>query len=539
MRIRSNRNSAWARVDRRPKGDCARAKHLGRAAAALGLWIVLTISLGAIAAQANAGPLLIDPTRTLAEQFGYDPPYTRNVPGFDAEGRAFIRSRNASQDDTSFVNTLDGGAWQRFDLLSAVRAAYPDYAGTVGAGGYFSARIVFDTSGRAYTVLTIRREEGDLVNVLLYSLDACRTWRAVTLPFGDQPAVFDGKSLGNVACEQFTGHNVIDGPPFIAVWRTVDEWRGAWASRNALYVVQPYFEGDTLVVPAPTLVSRRFLGMCQTAGDSSFAATVAGTTYFTWTEVTRPRQGGSPTYVAAFDRRTRTVSQKHLVARALPANDCHTTPGICLDGEGYLHLVTGAHTKPFRYAHSRLPYDITLWTGATKVLDSGWRTAGMDRDGRALQTYLSFVCDERDTLHIVFRQARRGIDALFDGRAYRALCHQSRPARGRWSAATVLVAGTRQAGYVNYYQRLAISPDGRLFLSLNYYTHDRPVPLRPYGRFRQRMLLVSDDGVVWRFAADADLAPTAAEGPAVDGQAGGPAFAPEGAAATSSAAPAD
>ncbi len=472
----------------------------------------MTATAGALAGEVLADPLLIDPAQTLAEQFGYDPAYTRNVPGFDAQGHAFIRSRNASQDDTSFVHTFDEGAWRRFDLLAALRAAYPDFAGTVGAGGHFSARIAFDTGGRAYTVLTIRREEGDLVNVLLYSLDRCRTWRAVTLPLGGQHAVFDGKNLGNVACEHFTGHNVIHGPPFVAVWRTVGEWRGAWASRNELYVLQPYFDGDELVVPEPTLVSRRFLGMCQVAGDSSFAASAADRTYFTWTEVTRPGQGGSPTYVAVFDPLTGAVGRKHLVARAQPANDCHTTPGICLDGAGYLHVVTGAHTKPFLYVRSLLPHDVTLWTGAKRVLDSGWRTAETDRDGRALQTYLSFLCDVDDRLHIVFRQARRGVDALFGGRAFRALCHQMKPPNGAWSRSTVLAAGTRQEGYVNYYQRLAISPDGRLFLSLNYYTHDRPVPLRPYGRFRQRMLLVSADGVVWRFAEDADLTP-AAEGP--------------------------
>lgn len=491
-------------------GGTPPASALRTVVATLTLWLVLTATAGALPGEALAGPVLVDPARTLAEQFGYDPAYTRNIPGFDAEGRAFIRSRNASQDDTSFVNAFDEGVWQRFDLLGALRAAYPDFAATVGAGGYLSARIVFDTSGRAYTVLTIRREEGDLVNVLLYSLDRCRTWRAATLPFGDQHAVFDGKNLGNVACEHFTGHNVIDGPPFVAVWRTVGEWRGAWAARNELYVLQPYFDGDELVVPKPTLVSRHFLGMCQAAGDASFAASAGGRTYFTWTEVTLPGRGGSPTYVAAFDQRTGTVGERQLVARARPANDCHTTPGICLDSVGHLHVITGAHSTPFRYTRSLLPYDVTLWTEARPVLGSGWRAAGTDRDGLARQTYLSFVCDMDDALHIAFRQARRGVDTLFGGRTYRALCHQSKPPGRGWGPSTVLVAGTRQEGYVNYYQRLAVSPDGRLFLSLNYYTHDRPVPLRPYGRFRQRMLLVSADGVHWRFAGDDDLAPPAA-----------------------------
>ena len=43
----------------------------------------------------------------LSAQFGYAPPFTRNVPAFDAAGAPYIRSRSADPDYTGFVNTLE------------------------------------------------------------------------------------------------------------------------------------------------------------------------------------------------------------------------------------------------------------------------------------------------------------------------------------------------------------------------------------------------------------------------------------------------
>jgi len=117
------------------------------------------------------------------------------------------------------------------------------------------------------------------------------------------------------------------------------------------------------------------------------------------------------------------------------------------------------------------------------------------------------VCDPRDTLHIVFRQSRRGVDTLFNGRGYRALCHQSRPSGGSWSPSTVIATGIRQERYVNYFQRLSISPSGKLFVSFSFFTQDLPETLWPYTVFRQRVVLVSGNGLSWRFATDEDLAP--------------------------------
>jgi hypothetical protein len=289
------------------------------------------------------------------------------------------------------------------------------------------------------------------------------------------------------------------------VWRRVGPWRGVWADRMALYVVQPRFDNGELVVPEPVFVTDRFLGMLQCAGDASFAATLGDKTFFAWTQVVTEGHGGSPTYVGVYDHELGAVVQRRLVARVKSINDCHTTPGVCLDSVGYIHVVAGAHSHPFQYAHSLLPGDASSWTAARPVLTSGWVTRHTDADGAGRQTYVSLVCDQNDVLRLVYRQGRFGVDRWLSYAETYALCEQSRPPDGSWTPPTMLAVGRVSVNYANYNQHLAISPSGRLFLSFSYFTNSLPSPLRTYQLFPRRMVWASDDGVSWRFATDADL----------------------------------
>jgi hypothetical protein len=463
------------------------------------------LALGLVPAAALAEPLelplYIRLGSTLLYQFGYAPEYTRNVPAFDSQNRPYIRSRTADQDGTSFVNVLqDDGTWARASILAALAAAYPDFEGTWGAGGYASDRVVFDTQDRAYTVLTIRLEEGDLRNVLLYSLDRCLSWTVVELPFGDQQPRYDDRNHGNVACETFSGHNALEGPPFLALWREVDDWPGMWATRNELYVVQPYFDGDVLVVPPLTRVSDHFLGMIQSAGGASFAATAGETTYFLWTGLTTRASKGTPTWVGVFDHATRTVIDRRRLFFAQPGNDVHDTPGICLDSTGVLHVVGGAHGRPMLYTHSLAPRDIAAWTPPSRILDSGYVAYNTDSNGVAKMTYLSLVCDATDTLHLVCRQLRRRVDSAFDGHTYHALVYLRRPVGGTWSLPLRLAARSDGPGYVNFHQKLVLDRRDDLYLSFNLGAGVDPTWLRPLRRFRLRMVLHSTDGQAWEFA---------------------------------------
>ena len=478
----------------------------------VGAAVVVTLAAmwtGATPARSDgplALPLRIDTRLTLRQQFGYAPEYQCNVPTFDPRGRPCIRSRTSSQHVTDHVQAFGPEGWRCYPLVAAVRRDYPTFVATVNAGGYVAETVEFDGLGRAYTLLEIRLGDGTLRNVLLYSLDGCVTWKTVTLPFVRRPPA-DGRDDGTATIEHFTGWNAGDEPPLVAVWRRVSSWPGLRASRNKLYVIRPCFVGDELRLQTRTLVTTRHLGMVQAGGGASFAATSGSTSFIVWTEVAARKACGSPTFVAALDRVSGELSRPVRVALAHPPNDVHTTPGICLDGQGYLHVVTGAHNRPFRYARSVRPLDATAWTKPRSVLRSGFGDSTTDRDGAGKQTYLSFVCLLDDTLVVVARQLRAGVDRVFRGQRYNVLCLQTKPAGSGWSTARRLVFHKTRPGYAIFFQKLAVDRLGRLFLSLNWCDPHRYKPAqRARHRYGHRMVLVSDDRAAsWRFATTGDF----------------------------------
>ncbi|MFA4966035.1 MAG: BNR-4 repeat-containing protein, partial [Thermoleophilia bacterium] len=463
-------------------------------------------------------PFTLTPGLGLVAQYGYAPPHTRNVPAFDSADRAYIRSRTAARDTTSYVATLEGGAWTQLDFSAALLAAYPDFVGTVGAGGWRSDGVVFDRQDRAYNPLTIQLAGGATRNVLLVSWDLCRTWKVFELPDGE------------FAVEHWVGHNEIDGPPFLAFWQPSSlPYAGRHGGRYTLWVTQPRLEGDDLVIPTPALVTNACLGFTRHSGGASFAVTHGESTWFVWPGTAARDAPGVPQYVSRYDHLSGAVDEPLLLTRTPPANDPHNTPGICLDSQGYLHVVGGTHGTAVPYLRSLSPYSSDGgWTPPEPVLSEGYTTGEDPPRSLGRQTYDSFVCDSQDTLHLVTRQARRGVDAAFEGRYYAALIHQSRPAGASWGAPTLIVVPPAR-GYSVYYHKLALDHRDRLFLSCSYTGGEtmwadraRAAGLSVLGRaqpwrgtYRRRLLLVSEDhGASWRFATDRDLSGGAEVAPA-------------------------
>ena len=466
---------------------------------------LLLLAPAAVAASAPTGHIELRDGLTLAEQFGYAPEFRQNVVTFDAGNVPSIRSRGASQDDTAFVQRLEGGVWVRYDMLEALRAAYPDFSGTVHAGGYASDRVDFDAQGRAYTVLTVRLEEGDFRNVLLASTDGCATWTVLELPFGNDTPLIDEHDRGSLASEHSSGGGPLEGPPLLALWRQTAPWQGEWASLNELYVAQPVWEGDELVLRQPVLVCTDFLGMIQGAGGASFAVTSGDQAYFVYSTVVPRGTLGTPTYAATYYRSTNTIGPSTRVAASRPANDNHDTPGICMDSTGVLHVVTGAHGWPFRYVRSLAPRSTAAFSRPANVLMSGYRDGTTDADGLGCQTYLSLVCGPDDVLHVVSRQSRRNVDAHYRGQKYSALVHQALRPGQSWSAPDLIVVPP-MSGYSQYYQKLTVDRLGRLFVSCSYFSLRDPPATRVFRRFHHRMILISEDGgKTWRFATTADF----------------------------------
>ncbi len=477
----------------------------GRRAVAAALLALAAVLLMAPTARATDHPLRINSKISLRTQYHYAPQYECNLPMFDAANRAYIRSRTATQDVTRDAWSLRNGAFRRSSLIAAVKRAYPRFKGTVNAGGWGGEAIEADALGRLYTLVEVRIGNGSLRNLLLYSTDLGRSWKVVRLPFNPPKASPDGRNDGTCASEHLTGWNLRPDPPLIAMWQPVGQWPGYRACRMALYVAQPYFDGDRLILPKPVQVTDRSLGMVQAAGGASFAATIGTTTYITWAEVATPSAGASPIFVAAYDQTTGTLGVAQEVEQARPVNDDHCTPGIVADSQGGLHVVSGSHNAPFMYTYTATPADPATWSQPVPMLLDGYRTGGKSPRGR--QTYVSLVCTPEDRLVVVFRQWRCGVDAVFHGQPYEALCVQWLDPGGTWTTPLRLAYCSRHRGYAQYYQKMSIDRSGRIFLSLNYFRpKDWPVEKRIANRYHHRMILMSTDGgETWRFATLADF----------------------------------
>jgi hypothetical protein len=460
-------------------------------------------------------PIVIQPEGGLFSQFGYAPPFTRNLPTFDSADQPYIRSRSGDPDYTGFVQTLRDGVWKRLDMLRALRAAYPDFTGTQGASGGSTAQIVFDTQDRAYTLVTIRLEGGTLRNVMLWSTDGCATWRVTELPAGD------------VVSEIWVGHNTIEGPPLLLVCRVdpvVNPDTGKL--RRTLYLSQPSFSGDGIVVPALTQISAGALGLSDGATTASTVVSHGDLSWIVWANSTPRPSRGSPVYVTTYDRRTQTLGPRVLLARSLLGNDGHAQPGIVIDSQGYLHVIAGAHGHPFQYRQSLVPFTAYQgWSQLEEVGSTGYakRSGAPVEEGR--MTYLAFVCDQQDRLHIAYRQWRRNTDPWFGGAVYGALSYQRHDPELGWTSPRPLVVPP-YSGYSIYAQALGLDHRGRLYLSasctagsegsarkaaLERWRQTGSEGPQPPAHLRRMVLVSVDGGEDWRFATTADLTPGAPE----------------------------
>lgn len=448
-------------------------------------------------------PLILLPDRSLEDLFDYNPEYTQNIVTFDSLGRPYIRSRTSDIDETEFIHTYRDGKWVKIPLLPTLRAAYPNFINAHRSGGTSDTRIIFDREDRFYTLLTIRLKDEPGKTVMLYSTDFGKTIDLVEVPRDAVPA------------EHVSGQNELSGPPLLMrSERRNITLPGDWARVNHLYILQPRWEESRIVIPEPIHVTDMLVSIGQHSGGSSFAVTRDGKTHLVWAEVTEdPNAPGSPTFIATFDQNSEELSKPIFLAHARPLNNSHNVPGICIDGEGYLHVVTGAHYgQSFFYTRSLLPNRIDAgWTDPEPVWATGWKaTTGEEAGG---QTYVSLVCDPDDTLHLVFRHwQRRSTEfphlAEQNGRYFAALAHQKKPKGESWSEPRTLIIPARNI-YSIYYQKLSVSPTGSLFLSASYM--DRVLLERSSTeRFLKRMILTSSDGgESWRFAENSDFAASA------------------------------
>ncbi|MBX7255057.1 MAG: BNR repeat-containing protein [Candidatus Hydrogenedentes bacterium] len=408
-------------------------------------------------------PLDLKPFQHENEQLGYAPscPLTNQV-YFDMNNRPVVNNGDG-------LSVLNDGKWPTASYTAPGSA--PIRSATT--------KVAFDRDNGIYSI-------GDANGkVLLYSGDGGNHFAATAIP-----------APGTCDIEQFSGHNLPDGPPpFVQFNLTEKDPNLIWRRLNDMLLYLPKKEADgTVSLQEPVLITKKCIGYSGHSGMPSTIVSRGSKVHVVWAEATDPAEQvpGVPTYAATYDRETGTLGAPALIGYGPPANDVHNTPCITMDSEGYLHVLIGTHGATFKYSRSLKPNSTA----------DGW-TPAEDLGAGLRQTYVGMVCDKDDTLHVVFRLWQDDTQRFPSG-IYACLAYMSKRKGEAWSAPRLLVVPPFSE-YSVYYHRLTIDRKGRLFLSYDYwstlwfYRND-------HMGSRRALMMSPDSGATWKLVDSSDFA---------------------------------
>jgi len=427
-------------------------------------WSSVTLHRGIAPAQSQLKmPIKLEPYRHENEQFGYLPKYPLdNQVYFDMDNRPSV----ASKDGVFF---LRNNVW-----VKATTARRGD-TGRIVPIRPVGTKITFDLDNDVYLLGRDRDS-----TVLFHSGDHGMTFTAWPVP-----------GSGSFDIEQFSGHNLLSGPPPLARFhQTAKDPKLIWRRINDLDLILPTKKSDgSIVMSDPITLSKKCIGLSAHSGIPSTIVSRGDKVHITWGEATPPEQKlpGVPTYVATYDRSTGELKLPVLVGYGPPANDVHNSPCITIDGKGYLHVLIGTHGRTFKYVRSQPP----------NSADGGWTEAeNVGADLR--QTYVGMVCTPDSTLHLVFRLWLRD-DKYFPAGYYANLAYMSKHPAEKWSDARPLVVAPFSE-YSIFYHRLTVDRKGALFLSYDYWSTFWFYRTDHRGD-RRSLLMSPDGGNTWKLAA--------------------------------------
>jgi hypothetical protein len=412
-------------------------------------------------------PIELQPYAHENAQFGYLAEYpTHYQPYFDLQNRPYMRT-------AAGITTWRDGEWVDTVVNDAVTSrpeSFEDQQIRVP-----STKIAFDADGGVYLPASCAGSNG-----LLHSTDGGRTFAAYEIP---------GKR-GHMDIDQFSGHNVPEGPPpFVRFRRTMRDPDHRWRSLNDLELFVPEMVDGKIEIGEPTLITKACIGLSAHSGIPSSVVSRGDYVHVAWGEATDPAEDvpGVPTYVATYDRTTGTLSEPHLIGYGPPANDVHNSPSITMDSDGDPHVLIGTHGRPFQHS-------------SPKKDGEGWTDPVLAGEGLS-QTYIGMVCGPDDTLHVVFRLWRYG--EPYPHSSHGTLSYQRKKPGQPWEEPRILVRAPFTE-YSVFYHRLTIDQQGRLFISYDYwsthwfYRNDHPGD-------RRKVMMSPDGGETWKMASNEDL----------------------------------
>ena len=431
-------------------------------------WSSVTLQRGNAPAQSPLKmPIKLEPYRHENEQFGYLPAYPLdNQVYFDLDNRPFVVAKDG-------VFSLRDNAWVK---TTTARRADTDGIISIRPIG---TKIAFDQDNDVYV---LGRDKG--LTVLFHSADQGLTYTAWPVP-----------GSGTFDIEQFSGHNLISGPPPLARFReTAKDPKLIWRRINDLDLILPAKKPDGSIIMGDSIaISKKCIGLSAHSGIPSTIVSRGDKVHITWGEATLPEEKapGVPTYVVTYNRSTGELGLPALVGYGPPANDVHNSPCITMDSKGYLHVLIGTHGRTFKYVRSISP----------NSANAGWTKAEDVRPGLR-QTYVGMVCDQDDALHLVFRLWLND-NKYFPAGYYANLAYMRKLPGEKWSDARPLVVAPFSE-YSIFYHRLTIDRKGALFLSYDYWSTFWFYRTDHVGD-RRSLLMSPDSGNTWKLASSSEF----------------------------------
>ncbi len=390
------------------------------------------------------------------EMFDYSPRFLPNTVTFDRNNCPVIRVGvhdvigqhatvyySAEPVKEAFIQTLNSeGKWIACSLSKVMKEKVPDWNDDSIYSGTFELfeRVVFDTSGDAYTIVKSKNNG----NFLLHSKDGMENWEVFGLP----------NKISRIEMA------ASDRPPFILIIR----------SKLSIIAPQKNIDGsltnlDEILLNDMDSDENNFGGPDH-SGVSNQIVTLNNKTHVVFGSLTDVSEDpeGTPHYIVTYNHDDLTYTNPRLLGTTDSKDNCpdnHNGRAIVADSQDYLHVVLGAHQKPFKYLVSANPNDSSEWKDAVEFSSSNCK-----------ETYVSLVIDKSDTLHLVSR--------MFDYDGYSLHYMRKRQNEKSWKDVGKLVV-PEPIHYSIWYHKLTIDGFGRLFLAYFYYSHNlNGIEIRAY-----------------------------------------------------------